>query len=466
MATILNRARDKDKSISEILREPNQFQAVTGTKNNPNPHANFLNAPDSKRLEQIFGAATNILSEVSREQRNFTAANPQAYGPGTNIGFRDRMIERGGSTVGGSVFNTAPPDLSNIRPRNESSQRDLETPERSSGGERVSNLPSPTRSGENGRLPDSSLVSIGEGRHRLHPAAAQAYMKMKEAAEADGIKWTVTDSYRTYEQQVKLAQEKGLYSQGGLAARPGTSNHGWGLAVDLGGGANRQGTKENEWLRQNAARFGFRTIAREPWHWEYTGGGEQSNQNTYSQSSGGRRNMETPIGAMGMPGGMGGFGGSIGAIGMGGMQPNPISAVLGGMGAMNMGGGLAGNIFGVLQNVLPPILNSLQQPEASEQRASLEQPVERASRQSNLTATPPTTAPLPPPRPPEFKLPTEETSRRSTESSTSAESTAESRTQQIAYQQNQNDPIDSASKLLEQISYNYGLGGKIPGVFV
>lgn len=38
-------------------------------------------------------------------------------------------------------------------------------------------------------------------------------------------------SYRTYDQQVYFWN---LYQQGGnTAARPGTSNHGWGLAVDL-----------------------------------------------------------------------------------------------------------------------------------------------------------------------------------------------------------------------------------------
>lgn len=124
--------------------------------------------------------------------------------------------------------------------------------------------------GENGRLNPSNLTSIG-GSHRLRADAARAYLAMVEAARADGISWSITDSYRTYETQVRLAQEKGLYSQGGLAAAPGTSNHGWGLAVDLGGGVNRNGTPENNWLRANANRFGFFTIPREPWHWEFRG---------------------------------------------------------------------------------------------------------------------------------------------------------------------------------------------------
>lgn len=131
----------------------------------------------------------------------------------------------------------------------------------------------PTEStGENGKLDTNTLTSIGNG-HRLRPDAAEAYLSMVKAAQIDGITWTITDSYRTYETQVRLAQEKGLYSQGGLAATPGTSNHGWGTAVDLAGGANKTGTPQNNWLQANAGRFGFRTIPREPWHWEFKNAG-------------------------------------------------------------------------------------------------------------------------------------------------------------------------------------------------
>ncbi len=117
----------------------------------------------------------------------------------------------------------------------------------------------------NGRIPLSKLTSIGGG-HRLMGPAAAAYMKMRQAAAGAGIRWGITDSYRPYAVQVSLAQRKGLYKNGGLAAVPGTSPHGWGRAVDLD--LSRASTN---WLRQNAARFGFRTIPREPWHWEFRG---------------------------------------------------------------------------------------------------------------------------------------------------------------------------------------------------
>lgn len=124
--------------------------------------------------------------------------------------------------------------------------------------------------GDNGNLPSSSLVSIGSG-HKLEANAARAYLSMVAEAARSGITWSITDSYRPYSVQYRLAFEKGLYSEGGLAACPGRSNHGWGKAVDLGGGANRSGTPQNNWLVANANRFGFYTIPREPWHWEYRG---------------------------------------------------------------------------------------------------------------------------------------------------------------------------------------------------
>jgi hypothetical protein len=123
--------------------------------------------------------------------------------------------------------------------------------------------------GENGRLDTSQLTRIPGG--RLQSAAAGPYMEMVKAAREDNISWGVTDSYRDYPSQVKVAREKGLYSQGGLAATPGRSNHGWGTALDLDFKPN---PKASNWLQQNAGRFGFSTIPREAWHWEYNGGGQ------------------------------------------------------------------------------------------------------------------------------------------------------------------------------------------------
>lgn len=125
----------------------------------------------------------------------------------------------------------------------------------------------------NGQLSPSEVTPIPtlpteKAKHSLNPEAAAAYTAMvKAAAESvPPVSWGITDSYRPLEVQKRLAKQKGLYSQGGLAAAPGTSNHGWGSAVDL---KVKKGDAAHKWLTDNAAKFGFSTIPREPWHWEH-----------------------------------------------------------------------------------------------------------------------------------------------------------------------------------------------------
>lgn len=86
----------------------------------------------------------------------------------------------------------------------------------------------------NGRLPSSALAAIPGGRLRKDAAAAWNSMNA-ESVRRYGVTLRPAgsmSSYRTYEQQVYFWN---LYisGRGNLAARPGTSNHGEGLAVDL-----------------------------------------------------------------------------------------------------------------------------------------------------------------------------------------------------------------------------------------
>lgn len=124
----------------------------------------------------------------------------------------------------------------------------------------------------NGRISDDHLCPIGDG-HRLRPDAAAAFLALDAAYQAAfGEPLMVTDSYRSLSAQRSLAYEKPS-----LAAEPGTSEHGWGLAVDLGGGVESYRSPRYKWLRANAPAFGWDhpTWARngngreEPWHWEY-----------------------------------------------------------------------------------------------------------------------------------------------------------------------------------------------------
>jgi len=117
----------------------------------------------------------------------------------------------------------------------------------------------------NGRIPAEALGTISGTSHQLWTPAARSFEALRSAAAADGVTIGITDSYRTYESQVDVAARKGLYSQGGLAAAPGTSRHGWGMALDL-----RLDSSAQAWMGEHGEDYGFvEDVAREPWHWGY-----------------------------------------------------------------------------------------------------------------------------------------------------------------------------------------------------
>ncbi|HET7310070.1 MAG TPA: M15 family metallopeptidase [Mycobacteriales bacterium] len=130
----------------------------------------------------------------------------------------------------------------------------------------------------NGMLPMSALCPLwGAPGMMLQPAAAAAFNRMSQAfSQAFGEPLCVTSSYRTYAKQVELYATM----PAGYAAVPGTSNHGWGLAVDLCGGIQVDYSPEHEWLMNHAAEFSWFHPSwalpggpgpHEPWHWEFAG---------------------------------------------------------------------------------------------------------------------------------------------------------------------------------------------------
>ncbi len=118
---------------------------------------------------------------------------------------------------------------------------------------------------ENGRLSPSELFPIPGGQLR-HDATA-AWNAPGGPADAGLVPTGSMSSYRTYDEQVYLRR---LYDEGrgALAAAPGTSNHGWGVAIDL------PSSWMWEWMQKYGAKYGFKKTEAfgEPWHWNYVGG--------------------------------------------------------------------------------------------------------------------------------------------------------------------------------------------------
>lgn len=119
---------------------------------------------------------------------------------------------------------------------------------------------------------------------RVHKSIADNLAGLLSAAEGDGISlsgWGYRDSSR----QVELRRQNcgpsnyDIYQKSPSAcspptARPGQSLHERGLAVDFTYGGRTIQSRSSpafQWLRANAARYGFYNLPSEPWHWSVDG---------------------------------------------------------------------------------------------------------------------------------------------------------------------------------------------------
>jgi hypothetical protein len=111
------------------------------------------------------------------------------------------------------------------------------------------------------------------GRIRLYTKASIALDQLITAAEKDRIPIKINSAYRTFADQQRVYNEN---CPGGRCriktATPGRSNHGFGLAVDFATPSLKRITTQDplyRWLAVNGAKYGFRRISSESWHWEY-----------------------------------------------------------------------------------------------------------------------------------------------------------------------------------------------------
>ena len=126
----------------------------------------------------------------------------------------------------------------------------------------------------NGQLPASALCPLFAAPDQsLRREAALAFNAMSNAYQQQtGSALCVADSYRSYVEQVAIKLERP-----GLAATPGTSQHGLGLALDLCGGVQNFSAPAHLWMQRNAPLYGWfhpgwaepSGVLPEPWHWEF-----------------------------------------------------------------------------------------------------------------------------------------------------------------------------------------------------
>lgn len=129
----------------------------------------------------------------------------------------------------------------------------------------------------NGQLPRSELSPIWNGK-LLRSDAARAFTDMDaNNLRARGRHIYVDDAYRPLGHPGDLS--RGLWSQwaawerymggGNLAARPGTSNHGWGIAIDAGASIGDIAADHN----QHGWDHSHSDAPSEPWHHRWDGHG-------------------------------------------------------------------------------------------------------------------------------------------------------------------------------------------------
>lgn len=140
--------------------------------------------------------------------------------------------------------------------------------------------------GDSSQCTQSNSLNQQGGGNLFNPNAAAALRGLIDAFnQAHPGKFLKGGAcFRSYAGQVRAKA-----NHGGLAATPGKSNHGWGLAVDLrigsskegdGGSSPEFGTPDYEWLTTNSPQFGWVNpkAMRKPgchqceaWHFQYVG---------------------------------------------------------------------------------------------------------------------------------------------------------------------------------------------------
>ena len=149
--------------------------------------------------------------------------------------------------------------------------------------------------------PELALIDkayAGFSNAQFDARAIDALHALCDAAKADGIKLTIISAYRTNEFQTgnfnrkvdrvmaanpSLTREEAEIEAATVVARPGTSEHQVGLAVDFNSVEQSfKDTKAYRWLESHCTDYGFiirytaekqdkTGIIPEPWHYRYVG---------------------------------------------------------------------------------------------------------------------------------------------------------------------------------------------------
>ena len=156
------------------------------------------------------------------------------------------------------------------------------------GTDRLTNTTAAWGGYENGKIPKESLEYSSQTGYG-HPLAVQSWKELCVAAKNDGLDMSGY-MYRDIAGQEELVDGAGV-------SVPGTSVHGWGLAIDVTSLAKTGDFHSTAytWLDQNAYRFGWGNPGwakeggskPEAWHWEFLAWQSYVDGSTPSTTAGG-----------------------------------------------------------------------------------------------------------------------------------------------------------------------------------
>jgi peptidoglycan hydrolase-like protein with peptidoglycan-binding domain len=166
-------------------------------------------------------------------------------------------------------------------------------------------VPTALKPYKNGQLPANLLAKVKTGGQMYAPVAAE-FNKLYDAALAAGFKLKNVGDYRSFQGQLAMFNDRYMTTDTGRvpqvtrkyegktwylkkgkapSAAPDPtglkgSNHGWGLAIDLGYDVNGKLTSMGgacfDWMCANAPKYGFYLQGNnraskefEAWHWQY-----------------------------------------------------------------------------------------------------------------------------------------------------------------------------------------------------
>lgn len=136
-------------------------------------------------------------------------------------------------------------------------------------------------------LEKNDLFAINKNNLNLRPESFEALKILAAAAKKDGVTLTVSSTYRSYEYQKNLfdywVKVDGLEEAERESARPGTSQHQLGMAMDFAPVDDAFAeTTAGKWVYKNAAEYGWSLsfpqgyedvtgYRWESWHFRYIG---------------------------------------------------------------------------------------------------------------------------------------------------------------------------------------------------